>query len=287
VEKLHLEWLPAFVVDPALHLGGVIDVDVKASGAASNPRVVARVNGAEVRFKGFTKIAAQLNATLADQRVDGALDIEGPFLKLDGKLSVPVDPLAGGPIDVAMDLSRLDLSDALRAATAARKPRADGRLAMKLHLTGNAQSPKVDVTINGRELQLRQPNPVAFRNIDVGRVQAHLTYLDHAARAEIDFSSAHGGTLRADATTRVDLSYPHVTRPMVVAKLPVRGKLAARNFDIAWIAGFSPRLQTMAGQLNADARIEGSVGDPQFVGDVRWKNGKVVALTPPAPASRP
>jgi len=28
-----------------------------------------------LRFKGFTRIAAQVNATLADQRVDGALDV--------------------------------------------------------------------------------------------------------------------------------------------------------------------------------------------------------------------
>ena len=90
--------------------------------------------------------------------------------------------------------------------------------------------------------------------------------------------------LRADAATRVDLSYPAVTHPIVVKKLPVHGKVVAKDFDVAWIARFNPRIETLGGQVNANARLAGTVADPQFIGDVRWKNGKVVATVNPKSA---
>ena len=42
----------------------------------------------------------------------------------------------------------------------------------------------------------------------------------------------------------------------------------------------------LGGKVSADAKVGGTVGDPQFIGDVRWKNGKVVAIAPSKPAAR-
>jgi autotransporter translocation and assembly factor TamB len=109
-----------------------------------------------------------------------------------------------------------------------------------------------------------------------------VTYSDRSARAEIDFASAHGGTLVVDATTSVDLSYPRVKRRLNPAKLPVRGKVVAKDLEVGWIAAFNPGVESLGGEVSADVKLGGTVGEPQFIGDVRWKNGELIA-TMPAP----
>ena len=108
-----------------------------------------------------------------------------------------------------------------------------------------------------------------------------------ASPTEIDFASAHGGTLVVDATTRVNLSYPRVKRPLDPAKLPVRGKVVAKDLEVGWIAAFSPGVESLGGEVSADAKLAGTVGEPQFIGDVRWKNGELVATMPPKKAAPP
>ncbi|MDB4982085.1 MAG: hypothetical protein JWM82_2837 [Myxococcales bacterium] len=130
-------------------------------------------------------------------------------------------------------------------------------------------------------------NPVGGKQIDLGHAHIHVTYADEAARAEVDFASSHGGTLVVDAGCHVDLSYPKVTHRMAVPKLPVHGKVVARDLDVSWLAQFNPRVESLGGQVTADARLAGTVGDPQFIGDVHWKNGQAVAKVPPPPLPTP
>ncbi len=105
----------------------------------------------------------------------------------------------------------------------------------------------------------------------------HVTYAQRNAHADLAFRSTAGGTLRVDAGANVDLSFPRVTQGLAFRNLPVRGKVVARDFDVAWLARFNDRVESLRGRVSADARLAGTVGDPRFVGDVRWKNGAVVA----------
>ena len=115
-----------------------------------------------------------------------------------------------------------------------------------------------------------------------------MTYSDRSARAEIDFASAHGGTLVVDATTRVNLSYPRVKRRLDPAKLPVRGKVVAKDLEVGWIAAFSPGVESLGGEVSADVQAGAAPSaNPQFIGDVRWKNGEVVATMPPPKKAAP
>lgn len=282
LEHLRLEALPALLVDPAMHLGGELDVDVKASGTVGDPRVVAGLHLQRGRAHGFSKVEVKADATLADQRLDGTLDVDAPFAALAARFGVPTnladDPDA--PLDVQLDLTRLDLGHALRAAGSS--ARADGRLTAAIHATGSPSSPKVTATLTGKELQV-SPSATSAKTpdaIDLGHMKLRLTYAAKEAKADLDFAASHGGTLRVDASTHVDLSYPRVTEGIVVPKLPVRGKVAAKDLDVAWLAQLSDRVQTLAGRVDADAKLAGTAGDPQFVGDVRWKNGKVIANAP-------
>jgi autotransporter translocation and assembly factor TamB len=54
----------------------------------------------------------------------------------------------------------------------------------------------------------------------------------------------------------------------------------AKDFDVAWLARFNEKVESLGGKVTADAKVAGTVGDPQFIGDVRWKNGKVISIDP-------
>jgi autotransporter translocation and assembly factor TamB len=284
--KFRLDLLPALVVAPDLRLGGTVDLDVKMGGPLDDPKVAARARLENGRFRAWSKIDASVDATVADQQVDGQLGVLAPFAALKADFHLPVDPVAGGPLHLRLDIERLALADALRGS--GMKPQVDGRLSAILELSGTVGSPKVVLTASGRELTVKRPATASEgpNAIDVGHARVHLAYQDRAAHADIDFASAHGGELRVDAAARVDLSYPHVTEGIVAKKIPVHGKVVAKDFDVAWIARFNDRVEALGGQVSANAKLAGTVGDPQFIGDVRWKNGKVVAVAAPKPVAR-
>jgi autotransporter translocation and assembly factor TamB len=285
--NLRLGQLPTALIDPKMRLDGVLNVDVKAGGRVEEPKIAAVVDLKQAAYQGFSKIDAKLKAKLEHDQVDGTVAVDAPFLAAGGKFELPTALAAGEPIDVKLDIKHMDLGQLMRAAE--RPPLADGRLNVKLRAEGSADDPKVTVTMEAFDLELKQPaaKTPAARSVDLGKAHVRLTYADRSARAEVDFAAAHGGTLKVDATTRVDLSYPRVTRRRIVAaKLPIHGKIVARNLDAAWVAELVPRLESMGGQVTADARLGGTVGDPQVIGDVRWNNGKVVATPAPPPSAR-
>ena len=215
---------------------------------------------------------------------------------MTGSFGLPVQPNApdttAAKIDVRLDVTRLDLGDVLRAGAVTTG--IDGLAELHLRLTGSADDPRVDFTAAGKDLRVSRPPPTrttagvaaAPATLDVGHARLHLTYATRKAGAEINFASAHGGSLRVDAGANVDLSYPRVTRGLVVKKLPVRGKVVARSLNVAWLAQVNPRVESLGGQVSADASLTGTLGDPQFIGDVRWKNGGIVArVAPPVSAT--
>ena len=284
--RFRLDLLPTLVAPRELNLGGTLDLDVKADGELDNPRVVVRVGLEQGRFRTFSKIGATVDATLAEQQIDGTLGVRAPFMEMSGAFHLPVDPLAGGDLNLRLAVERLDLAEAFRGA--GMKPGFAGRMTAHLRVTGSARDPEVALTVNGRDLSAKRPasateGPDA---IDLGHASIHLTYEDRAAHADVEFASAHGGELRVNAAARVNLAYPGVSKGIDAKKIPVHGKVVAKDFDVAWIARFNEQVETLGGKVSADAKVAGTVGDPQFVGDVRWKNGKVVAVAPPRPAAR-
>ena len=297
LHDVRLALLPAFLVDPRLRLGGILDADVKADGNTDNPRVVARAQLQDARYQGFSRIGVTVAATLADRHVDGTLNVDAPFVAINAGFKLPTDALApGAPLDLRLDVKRLRIAELLRGA--AMEPQGDGRITAQLRLTGSADDPHVDLTATGKDLKINRPalaasrrpaaataarshastaSPDADETTDLGHLSLHVTYAQRRAHADLDFASAHGGTLTVDAGAQVDLSYPLATHKLVVDRIPVHGKVVARNLDVAWIAQFNDRVESLGGEVNANAKLAGTVGDPQFIGDVRWKNGKIVA----------
>ena len=297
---LRLDQLPASLVDPTLRLDGKVNVDVKAEGTTETPKVTAMVGLDKVAYQGFKQIDAKLNATLQDQKIGATMNVEAPFLTASSELHLPTDPLApGAPIDVKLDVKHLDVAQLLRGAGSG--PLAGGRVNVKLRLDGSADDPRLDVGIEAFDLAVNAPPPgakpgpgakgtrpakaatpaAAAKPVDLGHAHVHIAYADKTPKAELDFAAAHGGTLVVEAATHLDLSYPHVKRRVVAKKLPVRGKVVARKLDVAWVAAFNPQVVSLGGQVSADAKLAGTVGDPQVVGEVHWKNGELVTAAPP------
>jgi hypothetical protein len=290
--KFRLDLLPTLVAPRDLNLGGTVDLDVKAAGEPNDPKVVARVALADGRFRTFSRIGASIDATLADQEVDGTLTFRAPFTEMNGAFHLPADPLEGGALNLRLAVERLDLAEALQAAQSKAAaggrpavgghPEVGGRMTARLHVTGTVRDPRVAATVDGHDLNVKRPANAAEgpNTIDMGHASIRLKYEDRAAHADIDFASAHGGELRVDVAARVNLAYPAVTKGIDAKKIPVHGKVMAKDFDVAWLARFNEQVESLGGKVSADAKVAGTVGDPQFIGDVRWKHGKVVAIDP-------
>jgi autotransporter translocation and assembly factor TamB len=278
--NLRLDLLPALVAPRELNLAGVVDLDVKATGEVTDPKVVGRMTLENGRFRTFSKLGAAIDATLADQQVDGTLSFRAPFTEMRGEFHLPAEPLQGGAINLRLAVEKLDLAEALQASQM--KPSVGGRVTARLRVTGTARDPRVVLTVDGRDLNVKRPASATEGpgSIDMGHASIRLKYEDREAHTDIDFASAQGGALRVDAAARINLAYPAVTREIDPKRIPVHGKVVAKDFDVAWLARFNEKVESLGGKVTADAKVAGTVGDPQFIGDVRWKNGKVISIDP-------
>jgi hypothetical protein len=273
VKGLRLALLPHLLVDPALHLGGLVEADVHAYGASESPHVVAHLTVDGGRARGWSRIDAKLDATLDGGRITGSAGVDAPFAAVEAAFSLPGEaPVPGAPIEVRVDVARLDLGEVMRGVTAAAAP-IRGRMALHLRLTGAVDQPTLDLTAQGSGLQLPAAAGTGAASTDLGQGSLHLTYADGAAHANLTFAAARGGSLRVDASATADLGYPRVLHLPPPSKLPVHGKVVARDLDVGWVAQFNPRVESLGGRVTADARLTGTLADPQFVGDVRWKDG--------------
>ena len=61
-----------------------------------------------------------------------------------------------------------------------------------------------------------------------------------------------------------NLGYPHVAHAPPLSKLPVRGQVTARDLDVAWLAQFNPRVESLGGRVTANAKLAGTLADPQL-----------------------
>jgi len=287
VQSLRLALLPGLLVDPSLRLGGMLDADVRADGTTARPRVVARVELENGRARGWSRVDAKLRATLEDQKVDGSASVAAPFGALAAAFRLPAAaPTPGTPIEARVDVTRLDLGELMRGGLANGAP-IDGRLALHLRVGGTADHPTIDLQANGDGLRAspehRRPAMAAAPTAAPGTAPAapaargqaslHATYADRALEADLTFTEARGGSLRANAGATVDLGYPQVARGPALSRLPVQGQVVARNLDAAWLARFNPRVESLGGRVSVNAKLAGTIADPHFIGDVRWKDG--------------
>ncbi|HVS04351.1 MAG TPA: translocation/assembly module TamB domain-containing protein [Thermoanaerobaculia bacterium] len=89
---------------------------------------------------------------------------------------------------------------------------------------------------------------------------------------ELDLRLQEGATVRG---TLLLLDY-RVGRPL--EGQPLRGELAARAADLAFLEVLVPEIASTSGSLTADLSVAGTLGDPRFFGNARIEDG--AALVP-------
>ena len=171
-------------------------------------------------------------------------------VKVDGKF---------GPLD----LSRLPL--VVGEGRLARRLR--GTLEATVQGSGSLQAPTL--VAEARTAQL------GAGDTPLGKAEAKLDYRKARTQLHAALETVNGGSLKLEAWTDLDLSYPALRRGLKPASAPIDAKLTAQKFDLAFLTGFTTNLRKVAGTLDIDARATGTVGAPEGLGKLEWKDGMI------------
>jgi translocation and assembly module TamB len=146
-----------------------------------------------------------------------------------------------------------------------------GHLQADLEVAGTVARPQVTLVAKDPDIRLDEK--------PAGAAEALLAYRSGTLTADLDLVSASGnGRLLVNGSLDADLSYPAVLHLPPTTKLPINLRVQARQFDLAPLSGLAPVLRTVAGQVEADLQISGTVADPRPAGRLEWKDGRLVMI---------
>ncbi|HET7826515.1 MAG TPA: translocation/assembly module TamB domain-containing protein, partial [Anaeromyxobacter sp.] len=315
LRALDLGRLPRAFVDPALGLGGVLDVDVRARGRASSPEVVAKVALQDGSFRRFRRLQLRLDATYAGDEAKGKLATRGEGMDLTGTFAVPVRALLRGhpraPVKVELAVSELRLDDSLRDLGVSFPM--SGLASAQVSLRGTADDPRLLVSVKARRLVVRQAPPsdvaLALSSGDDGRLRARLDLAIDGRKSFVELRTgfALGELIRAAPDREALLSRPFSLDADVrdlplalasqagLASRPLGGALTARAHVAGTPAAPRGEISVAGSQLTTrrlapvDARVRVQVGDElraDVAADQRGKSLLAARLRIAAPVGR-
>ena len=163
-----------------------------------------------------------------------------------------------GPLAVKLQMQRVQLQPTVQAlAPQAHVP--DGRLNVDLRLSGTQKQPEMNATLRLDALQWQQQS---LGNIEM---TAHLTEntLHHVMRwrdGQLDLLKTQGSLGLGDA-----------------GKLAIN--IQSSDFDLAWLEPFSREILEIAGALNLDMRLAGTLAQPEAYGNLSIDHGSLQVAT--------
>ncbi len=165
VERLALSLLPKDLVTVTEPLGGTLNVDLTAEGAADDPALTVKGALADARYGDIQNVNVNVDAKWANDRATGELQSDALGAKARLDFDVPVKALQTGapaPLSADLVLEEVSLSELARAM--GEKPQAEGRLSARAKLRGTARLPKLDAVAEVRGLDAGEHPPldVAF-----------------------------------------------------------------------------------------------------------------------------
>jgi translocation and assembly module TamB len=303
VRSLDLGKLPGAFVDPALALGGVLNLHVRARGQSSNPDVTAVVDLRGGRFKRHHDAQLHLDAAYAEDVAKGTLAAEGEGIRLTGRFDVPVKALRQGrraPVEVELDVAELRLDESLRELGL--DTPISGLVSAQASLRGTADDPALRVAVKGRRLRVRQLAPsdvdLAVESADTGRIRARADLAIEGRKSFIEVQTPFtmGQLLRKPpngaALTSAEFALEADLRELPLKLLSDAG-LSGQRLDGAvsarahvTVAAMSPRGEvsvsakglTTQGLEPVDARLHLQAGD-ELRGDMRAEQGGKPVVT--------
>lgn len=267
VAKLDLARLPRAFVPPALGVAGIVDVDARLAGSATDPRLDARVSLAGGRFHGYRDLSLTLDAHSAAARARGRLEVHGLGAAISTRFELPAAwPIRDrrAPLLLDLTLAEIDLPSTIQAlATATGQPIAAhlrGRAHLTAHLDGTLQDPRLALALGAKALVV-DGQPVGDLDLTVhGDGDRPL-----AARLQVTTSGAGGAHTAIDLTTplslRAALRRPPTPETLLRTPIDVRGEVD--RLPLAVLAQLARARAPVGGTLSSHLTFSGTALEPQ------------------------
>ncbi|MDQ3264062.1 MAG: translocation/assembly module TamB domain-containing protein [Myxococcota bacterium] len=262
----------------APQLGGYAQVRAEVRGTAQAPTVNAQVEVHQAGMRGALPLDGSLTLVADDQRIELGMEVhreDRKLLELVAAVSAPLARLIEGRALGEIPLQMKGVLHPLALSELQPKPRdeeeqakqASGVVLARWDAAGTLDAPRLSLRSNLEEVRVGKAC--------IGRAELAYDYLDTRSDLNLDLVSLGDGTLQLKATTQIPLGYSALQRGVEYQNAKVTADLTARKFELGSFSGLIPKVRAIAGLLEADAHIEGTVSKPVVRGEVEWKNGKL------------
>lgn len=125
VRGFRLESIPEAWLPREARAAGVLDVDVKVSGAPESPQVGFALDASRLQWQSVNGAQLELAGTYRDARIQAQASATGLGATLDARIDAPIEypPAAGTPIEVRVGAERVELERVWQALSALAPPR--------------------------------------------------------------------------------------------------------------------------------------------------------------------
>lgn len=201
-------------------------------------------DSARVRLAGDTVSVGGLTLASGDQRirVAGRMVTDGP---ISGRLRI--DDLAVAPL----------------AALDPALPPLEGRIFTRVDVAGSLVAPRID----GRVV-VREPRVSAY---PLDSLAMTVSLGDSLLEGTLLVAQDNGKAIRGAARLPVNLA-PGDSGSVLVADRPAEIDLTSAGYDLDMMAALSPLIESMSGALQLDARLRGTLAEPELSGSVTVAN---------------
>lgn len=178
--------------------------------------------------------------------------------------------LPNTPVSVKATLGPLEWQHAGIVSNLGQPRLLRGHVGADLEVSGTLAHPRLQLAAKARDMRLDER--------PAGAAEALLAYQNGRLTTDLDLLSAKGGKLVVKGSLEADLSYPAVLHLPPTDKLPINATIQASQFDLVPLSGLAPVIRTVAGQLEADLQVSGTLADPRPAGRLEWKDGRLVVV---------
>ncbi|MBL8949460.1 MAG: translocation/assembly module TamB domain-containing protein [Myxococcaceae bacterium] len=272
VQHLQLEALEgARLLQPGYQ--GAVSVKLTAKGSLLSPDAEGTVTLEKVASARFKPI----DATVAFEA-----NREATTVKVNAKTQktrlADLVMTAWAPLETVTDLERVTvvrmsgegrlgpftLADLMNPNPDETQPR--GTVAGDLELQGTLKDPKAVLRANLQD--------VAFGKVALGKANVRFDYENATSNLQMTLFTG-AGRLRAKGALRLDLSQPALMKGVGWKEAPVELEVKSDQLDLAFLSGALETIPRVEGKLDMNAKVQGTLGLPQFIGDVALKQGRV------------
>ena len=255
---LDLSLFPKSLVAPTLRLAGHLNLTLDATGRFPQPDLVASLKLTEGRVGQVEDLSAQLEAVYKKDRAKGQLHLAAKAGQAQLDFDAPIQGFLQKkdvPLTVKFELSRLDLSQALKAAH--QNVSAEGAFNGSIEVTGSGKDPRLALRFQGKSLRYQKYPPLDFA----------LTVLSEKVRGALSaqltaniLSRTNTFLLKTPFTLAEIIQHPPTPARLLLAPLDFDADLNEIPLKPLYALGLAP--QPVSGTFSLKATGHGTATSP-------------------------